>query len=290
MPGQSSQRRKYRLTVKLDPEWDADLTYLQGRSLQQVHVDFSPIRGTPAASPFAPYDLAIFLQQFVFVLQMAGGYLLPPSCQVSATLPHASTAAGDLCIEIGVWAVWRGFRVAVPRPSSQTQQYHSRWRRPNMLSLLNSSYDPPYRTAIPPLAHQVLQAMAHLSGGGWAAVFWHPGSGWWQVGLLEPIWQEWLPPEASALDLLTQQPDARSIAPEIAATIDTVIAFHMPPQNWRRLYGPDSPRGGDLSHDLTDSQSEGGKNQHQNTYTRDFLSASSRDAAGPDGPRVIATG
>jgi DNA helicase HerA-like ATPase len=33
------------------------------------------------------------------------------------------------------------------------------------------------------------------------------------------------------LVLVTQQPDARSIAPEIAATIDTVIAFHMPPQN-----------------------------------------------------------
>ncbi len=31
--------------------------------------------------------------------------------------------------------------------------------------------------------------------------------------------------------LVTQQPDARSIAPEIAATLDTVVAFAMPPEN-----------------------------------------------------------
>lgn len=35
--------------------------------------------------------------------------------------------------------------------------------------------------------------------------------------------------------LVTQQPDPRSIAPEIAWTIDTVIAFHMPPDNAKYL-------------------------------------------------------
>jgi hypothetical protein len=35
--------------------------------------------------------------------------------------------------------------------------------------------------------------------------------------------------------LVTQQPDPRSIASEIAWTIDTVIAFHMPPDNAKYL-------------------------------------------------------
>lgn len=37
------------------------------------------------------------------------------------------------------------------------------------------------------------------------------------------------------LVLVTQQPDARSIAPEVAHTLDTIVAFQMPPENIRHL-------------------------------------------------------
>src|SRR5262249_55253758 len=44
--------------------------------------------------------------------------------------------------------------------------------------------------------------------------------------------------------LVTQQPDARSIAPEVVKTIDTVVAFHMPPDDARHLPRLKSPFAG----------------------------------------------